>query len=73
MRATIPRLALAFRGHVLWDPDDFRYVWVPIDHGHGPDQIRLDNKDGASGLGPEGRRFESFRPTNKIKDLAKSA
>jgi putative transposase len=27
---------------VLWDPDDFRYVWVPIDEGR--DQVRLVNE-----------------------------
>jgi putative transposase len=30
---------------VLWDPDDFRYVWVPIQHANGPEHVRLENKD----------------------------
>jgi len=28
---------------VLWDPDDFRYVWVLIEHADGVEHVQLDN------------------------------
>jgi putative transposase len=55
------------RVDVLRDPDDFRYVWVPIEHEHGPEQVRLENKC----IGPNTPAY-TFAEAKKIWDEARA-
>lgn len=52
---------------VLWVPEDFRYVWVPIDHGHKREQVRLENKD----IGPNTPAY-TFSQAKQMLDRAAS-